>query len=62
MEALRDLEYEPGDRVRVTEGPFRNLIGVVYEVDNEHDEVRITISFFGRPTPLVLDRSRVTKV
>ena len=62
MEALRDLEYEPGDRVQITDGPFTDFIGVVAEVDDEHDRVRVSISFFGRPTPIEVNRSQVRKV
>jgi transcriptional antiterminator NusG len=62
VNVVRDSTFEPDDWVRVTDGPFKNLIGVVYEVDETRRKVRLRISFFGRPTPIEVRTSQIEKV
>lgn len=62
METIRDLGFEPDARVQVTDGPFKDFVGVVYEVDHERRKVRIKISFFGKPTSIELDLLQIKKV
>ena len=49
------VDYEPGDQVKVKQGPFENSEGVVDEVDLEKGLVRVILTIFGRPTPVELE-------
>ncbi len=55
-------QFEPGDRVRVTQGPFANFHGVVDEVKPEKGKVRVLVSIFGRETPVELEFAHVQKI
>ena len=54
--------FEEGDEVRVIDGPFSNFQGVVEEVKQDKEKVRVLITIFGRPTPVELDFIQVNKV
>ena len=54
--------FEPGDEIRVIDGPFANFNGTVEEVNPEKGKIRVFVSIFGRPTPVELDFIQVTKV
>ena len=47
--------FRIGDAVKVTDGPFSDFAGYVEEVDNDKQKVKVTVSIFGRPTPVELD-------
>ncbi len=53
------VTWQPGDAVRVTEGPFGEFSGKIAEVDAEHETVKILISIFGRETPVELDFTQI---
>ena len=55
------VEFEVGEVVRVKEGPFADFNGNVDEVNYEKSKVRLTVSIFGRPTPVDLDFSQIEK-
>ena len=47
--------YKVGDAVKVTDGPFAEFSGYVNEVNEEKKKVKVSVSIFGRPTPIELD-------
>jgi len=53
--------FEEGDEVRVIDGPFNNFQGVVQEVNQEKEKLRVLISIFGRLTPVELDFIQINK-
>jgi len=53
--------FEPGEVVRVTEGPFNDFNGVVENVNYEKSKVRVAVQILGRSTPVELDFSQVEK-
>ena len=56
------VEWTVGELVRVKEGPFTDFNGAVEEVNYEKSKVRVSVTIFGRPTPVELDFAQVEKV
>ena len=54
--------FEPGDEVRVIDGPFTNFMGTVEDVKPDKGKIRVLVSIFGRATPVELEFVQVTKV
>ncbi|MHB0876606.1 MAG: transcription termination/antitermination protein NusG [Anaerolineae bacterium] len=49
------ISFQPGSKVRITDGPFAEFIGTVDTIDNDRRKVRVMVNFFGRDTPIELD-------
>ena len=56
------IQFEIGDKVQVTDGPFTNFAGVVDEVRPDRGRVKVMISVFGRPTPVELEFTQLEKI
>ena len=57
-----EVSYEVGDQVRIIDGPLEDFIGIVEELDTDSNYVKVTISMFGRETPVELELNQAEKL
>ena len=57
-----NVDYDVNDSIEIIDGPFKDYVGVVQEINKEKHKVKVLISMFGRETPVDLELSQVQKV
>ncbi|MDD3647241.1 MAG: KOW motif-containing protein [Candidatus Dojkabacteria bacterium] len=54
--------FSTGDAVKVVDGPFKDFVGSISEINQDKGQLKVLLSVFGRETPVVLDFLQVKKL
>lgn len=57
-----DINFELGETVQVSEGPFTNFTGTIEEIDKDKAKLKVLVNMFGRDTPVELEFSQIQKL
>src|SRR5437762_3399091 len=60
-ERVSEVSFEVGETVKVVDGPFQNQNGIVEEIDPERGKLRVSVTIFGRATPVELEYWQVER-
>lgn len=61
-EPTMKVDFMKGDPIRIVDGPFKDMEGKVQEVDEQRGKVKVSVSMFGRETPVELDPLQIKKI
>lgn len=60
-QTITEVDYEPGDSVKITDGPFKEFEGTIDEIVEDRSKLKVIVMIFGRKTLLELNFNQVTK-
>ena len=59
---INNIEYEVGEQVKVNAGPFASFSGTIESIDEHKQKVKVSVTIFGRATPVTLDFMQIEKI